>query len=45
MSKGKKKPEQDDRRGAITIKSNTNLAGWVTHRLESNNTKEGLALF
>ena len=44
MSKDKKKPEQNDRRGAIKIKSNTKLAGLVTHRKESNNTKETLAL-
>ena len=41
--KTKKKPQQDDRRGTITVKSNSISAGWVTHSLE-NNAKEVLAL-
>ena len=37
--KTKKKLQQDDRRGPITVKSNSISAGWVTHSLESNNAK------
>ena len=36
----KKKPQQDGRRDAITIKSNSLLAEWATHKLEKNNTKD-----
>ena len=43
-SKTKKKPQQDSRRGIITIKSNPIPAGWVNHRLENNNIKEVLTL-
>ena len=39
-----KKLQQVGRRDAITIKLNLIPAGWVTHRLENNNTKEVLAL-
>ena len=39
-----KKSQRDNRRGAITIKSNTIPARWVTHKQENNNTKEVLAL-
>ena len=39
-----KKPQQDGRRGAITIKSNPIPVGWVTHRLENDNVKEVLIL-
>ena len=42
--KTKKELQQDGRRGAITIKSNPIPAGWVTHKLENNNTKEVLPL-
>ena len=42
--KTKKKLQQDDRRGTITVKSNSISAVWVTHSLESNNAKEVLAL-
>ena len=42
--KTKRKPEQDGRKGVIVIKSNPISAGWVTHRLENNNTKEVLTL-
>ena len=42
--KTKKKPQQDGRRGAVKIKSNPIPAGWVTHKLENNNTKEVLTL-
>ena len=42
--KTKKKPQQDSRRGAVKIKSNPIPAGWVTHKLENNNTKEVLTL-
>ena len=42
--KTKKKPQQDGKRGAITIKSNPIPTGWVTHKLENSNTKEVLAL-
>ena len=38
--KTKKKLHQDGRRGTITIKSNAIPVGWVTHKLENNNTKE-----
>ena len=40
----KKKPQWDGRRGVITIKLNTILPGWVTYKLENNNTKELLTL-
>ena len=43
LPKTKKKP-QDGRRGIITIKSNPIPAGWVTHKLENNNTKDALPL-
>ena len=36
--KTKKKPQQDCRRRAIMIKSNPIPTGWVTHKLEKNNT-------
>ena len=39
-----KKLQQDGRKGVIVIKSNPISAGWVTHRLENNNTKEVLTL-
>ena len=42
--KTKKKPQKGSRRGTITIKSNPILYGWVTHKLEKNNTKEVLPL-
>ena len=35
-----KKPQQDGRRDTITIKSNSLLAEWATHKLENNNTKD-----
>ena len=35
-----KKPQQDGRRDAITIKSNSLLAEWATHKLENNNAKD-----
>ena len=38
--KTKEKPQRNDRRGAITIKSNPMTAGWVTHKLENNYTTE-----
>ena len=38
--KTKEKPQWDDRRGAITVKSNPITAGWVTHKLENNYTTE-----
>ena len=38
--KTKEKPQWDDRRGAITIKSNLITAGWVTHKLENSYTTE-----
>ena len=37
-----KKPQKDDRRGTITIKSNPIPAGWVANNLENNNTTEVL---
>ena len=37
--KTKENPQQDSRRGTITIKSNPIPTGWVTYKLE-NNTKE-----
>ena len=40
----KKKPQWNSWRGTITIKSNPILAGWVTHKLENNNTKEVVTL-
>ena len=40
----KKQPQQDGRRGKIKIKSNPITIGWVTHRLENNNTKEVFTL-
>ena len=36
----KKKPQQDGRKDAITIKSNSLLAEWATHKPEKNNTKD-----
>ena len=42
--KTKKKPQQDGRRGTITIKSNPIPDGWVIHKLQNNNTKEVLLL-
>ena len=36
----KKNLQGDSRRGAITIKSNPIPVGWVTYKLENNNTKE-----
>ena len=36
----KEKPQWDCRRGANKIKSNSTPAGWTTHKLENNNTKE-----
>ena len=42
--KTKKKPQQDGRKGAITITSNPIPARWVTHRLENNNSEEVLTL-
>ena len=42
--KTKKKPQQDSRRGTITIKSNLIPAKRVIHKLENNNTKEVLPL-
>ena len=42
--KTKKKPQGDGRKGTNMIKSNPIPTGWVTHNLESNNTKEILAL-
>ena len=44
QKKKKKKLQGDSRRGAITIKSNPISTGWVTQKLESNNTKEVLPL-
>ena len=43
-TKTKKKPQKGSRRGITTIKSNPILDGWVTHKLEKNNTKEVLPL-
>ena len=42
--KTKKKPQQEGRKGSITIKSNPIPAGWVTHKLENSNSKEVLTL-
>ena len=39
-----KKLQQDSRRDTSTIKSYPTPAGWVTHKLEDNNTKEVLPL-
>ena len=39
-----KKPQQDSRGCTIMIKSNPIPTGWVTHRLENDNTKEVLTL-
>ena len=39
-----KKPQQDDRRGTIMIKSNPIPTGYVTHNLDNNNTKDVLPL-
>ena len=36
--------QEDGRRDAIRIKSNAISAGWVTHKLKNNNTKDGLPL-
>ena len=44
LPKTKKKPQQDGRRGTITIKSNPIPASWVIHKLENNNTEEVLPL-
>ena len=44
MSKDKKNPQWDGRRGAIMLKSSPILAGWAAHKLENNNTKEVLPL-
>ena len=41
-SKTKKKPQQYSRRSTILIKSNPIPAGWVTHKLENNYTREVL---
>ena len=38
--KTKEKPQWDDRRDAITIKSNLTTTGWVTHRLENTYNTE-----
>ena len=38
--KTKKKLQQDGRRVTIMMKPNFIPAGWVTHKLENNNTKE-----
>ena len=38
--KTKEKPQWDGRRRAITVKSNSITAGWVTHRLENIYTTE-----
>ena len=38
--KTKEKPQWDNRRGAIRVKSNPITAGWVTHRLENTYTTE-----
>jgi len=40
----KDKGKAASRRGAITLKSNPILARWATHKLESDNAKEGIAL-
>ena len=40
--KTKKKPQQDGKRGATTIKSNRIPATWATHKLENNYTTEDL---
>ena len=40
----RKNPQWDGRRGTISIKSKLKLPGWVTHKLENNNTKEVLPL-
>ena len=42
--KTKTKPQQDGRRGTITIKSNPIPTGGMIYRLENNNTKDVLAL-
>ena len=42
--KTKNKLQQDGRRGTITIKSNPIPTGWVTHKMETNYTKEVLPL-
>ena len=39
-----KKPQRDGRRGIIMMKSNPIPSGWMTHKLENNNTKEALPL-
>ena len=38
--KTKKKQQWDGRRSTTTVKSNPIPAGWVTHKLENNNTKK-----
>ena len=38
--KDKEEMAGDGRRGTITIKSNPIPTGWVTHKLENNNTKK-----
>ena len=40
----KEKPQQNSRRGTITIKSNPIPSGWETHNLENSDMKEVLAL-
>ena len=42
--KTKNKLQQDGRRGTIRIKSNPIPTGWVTHKMETNYTKEVLPL-
>ena len=42
--KTKKKLQQDSSRDTVTIKSNPIPKGWVTYKLENNNTKEILPL-
>ena len=42
--KTKKKPQQDGRRGIVTIKSNPIPARFVTQKLENNDTEEVLPL-
>lgn len=39
-----KEAERDSRRGTTTVKSHPIPAGWVTHRLDNNDTKEVLTL-
>lgn len=42
--KTRKKPQQDDRKGTVTIKSNPVTTRWVAHKPENNNPKEVLPL-